>query len=104
MCRSTFRIIIYIYHDISALLTHSDFRQNFQPHLLMPQRRIAIMSNSGGVGKTTLAVNLAYQLARCQKSVAVFGCDPNGSLTLFCGLEDPPDAKKHIGLCFTSRV
>ena len=47
------------------------------------------MSNSGGVGKTTLTVNLAYHLARQGKSVAMFGCDPNGSLTLFCGLEDP---------------
>lgn len=62
----------------------------------MTQRRIAIMSNSGGVGKTTLAVNLAYQLARLQKRVAVFGCDPNGSLTLFCGLEDPPDANETL--------
>lgn len=50
---------------------------------------ISIMSNSGGVGKTTLTVNLAYQLARKQKTVAMFGCDPNGSLTLFSGLEDP---------------
>lgn len=58
----------------------------------MFQRKIAIMSNSGGVGKTTLAVNLAYQLARMKQKVALFGCDPNGSLTLFCGLEDPnPD-------------
>ncbi|NER80343.1 MAG: ParA family protein [Leptolyngbya sp. SIO1D8] len=62
----------------------------------MPQYRIAIMSNSGGVGKTTLAVNLAYQLSRMQKRVAIFGCDPNGSLTLFCGLEDPPDANNTI--------
>jgi len=62
----------------------------------MPQRRIAIMSNSGGVGKTTLAVNLAYQLARLQKQVAIFGCDPNGSLTLFCGLEDPPDPNQTL--------
>ncbi|MBD0335441.1 MAG: ParA family protein [Cyanobacteria bacterium Co-bin13] len=58
----------------------------------MPQKRIAIQSNSGGVGKTTLAVNLAYQLARKKQTVALFGCDPNGSLTLFCGLDDPvPD-------------
>ena len=59
----------------------------------MPQKIISIMSNSGGVGKTTLTVNLAYQLARKGKSVALFGCDPNGSLTLFCGLEDPPPEK-----------
>ncbi|MEO0373836.1 MAG: ParA family protein [Cyanobacteria bacterium P01_A01_bin.17] len=55
----------------------------------MPQKVISIMSNSGGVGKTTLTVNLAYQLARQGKTVAMLGCDPNGSLTLFCGLEDP---------------
>ena len=51
------------------------------------------MANSGGVGKTTLTVNLAYQLAKKGKSVAMFGCDPNGSLTLFCGLDDPPPKK-----------
>ena len=55
------------------------------------QKRISVMSNSGGVGKTTLAINLAYQLSRLGKTVALFGCDPNGSLTLFCGLDDPPD-------------
>lgn len=50
---------------------------------------VSIMSNSGGVGKTTLTVNLAFQLARKGKTVAMFGCDPNGSLTLFSGLDDP---------------
>lgn len=59
----------------------------------MAKKVISIMSNSGGVGKTTLTVNLAYQLAKKGKSVAMFGCDPNGSLTLFCGLEDPPAEK-----------
>lgn len=59
----------------------------------MPQQVISIMANSGGVGKTTLTVNLAYQLACRGKSVAMFGCDPNGSLTLFCGLDDPPPEK-----------
>lgn len=55
----------------------------------MRQKRIAIMSNAGGTGKSTVAVNLAYQLARLGKSVCVLGCDPNGSLTLFTGLDDP---------------
>lgn len=59
----------------------------------MLKKIISIMSNSGGVGKTTLTVNLAYQLARKGKKVAMFGCDPNGSLTLFCGLDDPPKEK-----------
>jgi len=59
----------------------------------MPQQVISIMANSGGVGKTTLTVNLAYQLALQGKTVAMLGCDPNGSLTLFCGLDDPPPEK-----------
>ena len=59
----------------------------------MLKKVISIMSNSGGVGKTTLTVNLAYQLARKGKKVAMFGCDPNGSLTLFCGLDDPSKEK-----------
>jgi chromosome partitioning protein len=57
----------------------------------MGQGRIAIMSNAGGTGKTTLAANIAYQLARLGKSVCIVGCDPNGSLALFVGLEDPVD-------------
>lgn len=72
--------------------SRADLLQGF-PHMTASsngtQKRISIMSNSGGVGKTTLAVNLAYQFARTGKSVVLLGCDPNGSLTLFCGLDDP---------------
>ncbi|NJR56818.1 MAG: ParA family protein [Acaryochloris sp. CRU_2_0] len=52
------------------------------------------MSNSGGVGKTTLTVNLAFQLARKNNTILMLGCDPNGSLTLFSGLDDPPPEKR----------
>jgi chromosome partitioning protein len=55
----------------------------------MNQVRIAVMSSAGGTGKSTVAVNTAYQLARLQKTVAVIDCDPNGSLALFTGLDDP---------------
>ncbi|NJL86158.1 MAG: ParA family protein [Leptolyngbyaceae cyanobacterium SM1_1_3] len=54
------------------------------------QLRIAVMSNAGGSGKSTLTVNVGYELAAQGYSVALFGLDPNGSLTLFCGLPDPP--------------
>ena len=54
------------------------------------QLRIAVMSNAGGSGKSTLTVNVGYELAVEGYSVALFGLDPNGSLTLFCGLSDPP--------------
>lgn len=57
----------------------------------MGQVKVAIMSNAGGTGKSTTTVNVAYQLARLDKSVCLLGCDPNGSLTLFTGLPDPDD-------------
>ncbi|MEM0978796.1 MAG: ParA family protein, partial [Cyanobacteria bacterium P01_H01_bin.58] len=47
------------------------------------------MSNAGGSGKTTLAVNVAYELASLGHSVCLFGFDPNASLTMFVGQEEP---------------
>ncbi len=55
----------------------------------MQQRRIAILSNAGGSGKTTLATHLAYLLAREKKSVVLFDLDPQGSVNLFGGLSYP---------------
>lgn len=54
----------------------------------MPSVRLAILSNAGGSGKTTLAAHLAYELSRRGASVALVDLDPQGSLSLFCGL--PP--------------
>ncbi len=62
----------------------------------MEQARIAIMSNAGGTGKSTLTVNVAYHLARLNRAVCLLGCDPNGSLTLFTGLEDPEDSAQTL--------
>lgn len=53
------------------------------------QVRLAVISNAGGSGKTTLSVHLAYELAKRRYNVALFDLDPQGSLTLFCGLEPP---------------
>jgi chromosome partitioning protein len=55
----------------------------------MNQLRLAILSNAGGSGKTTLATHLTYLLARSKHSVVTFDLDPQGSVTLFCGLERP---------------
>ncbi|MBG1267787.1 ParA family protein [Nostoc sp. WHI] len=62
---------------------------------------LAILSNAGGSGKTTLATHLAYELARCKVghhpcSVGLLDLDPQGSLSLFCGLEKPSTAEKSI--------
>lgn len=53
------------------------------------QIRLAVISNAGGSGKTTLSVHLAYELALHKYNVALFDLDPQGSLTLFCGLQSP---------------
>jgi len=60
------------------------------------QVRIALMSNAGGSGKTTLAVNVGYELFSAGYSVALFGLDPNASLKTFVGLggENPPPDRK----------
>jgi chromosome partitioning protein len=54
----------------------------------MSQIRIAIESNTGGSGKTTLAVHLGYVLGSKGYKVAIVELDPNGSLSLFTGSED----------------
>jgi chromosome partitioning protein len=57
------------------------------------QVRVAVMSNAGGTGKTTLATNTAYELAHQGHSVCLFGLDPNASLRMFLGLSQPEDIK-----------
>lgn len=47
---------------------------------------LSILANAGGVGKTTLGVHIAYELARRNFSVALFDLDPQRSLDVFCGL------------------
>lgn len=53
------------------------------------QVRLALLSNAGGSGKTTLAVHLAYLLGAKGFSVALIDLDPQGSVSLFAGLPRP---------------
>ncbi len=57
------------------------------------QMRLAIMTGAGGVGKTTLAVNLSYEIARLGHRVALFDLDPQGSVNVACRLNKNPAPK-----------
>lgn len=51
------------------------------------QVRLAIASNAGGSGKTTLAVHLAYAVANAGYKVVILELDANNSLRVFLKLE-----------------
>ncbi len=50
-------------------------------------RKIAIINQKGGVGKTTTTVNLGAALARRGQRVLLIDLDPQGHLTLHLGLD-----------------
>lgn len=56
---------------------------------------IALFNQSGGVGKSTLTMNLGYSLAKKKKKVLLLDLDPQASLTTFMGIE-PYELEKTI--------
>jgi chromosome partitioning protein len=56
---------------------------------------IAIFNQSGGVSKSTLTMNLGYQLTQLKQRVLLVDLDPQASLTAFMGLE-PADLEKTV--------
>jgi chromosome partitioning protein len=53
----------------------------------MSAKVIAFFNQSGGVGKTSLTMNLGYHLAKNNQKVLLVDMDPQCSLTTFMGLE-----------------
>lgn len=49
------------------------------------QITIAVLSNSGGAGKTTAVRNIAYEMGRVGLKVALIDLDPQHNLDMFCG-------------------
>ena len=74
---------------MSTLLASSDSAS--QSPTALRQIVLWIGANAGGVGKTTLAVHIGYEMAERGFDVALLDLDSNGSMSLFCGL--PKTAK-----------
>lgn len=65
-------------------------RQQLQSRLCRIKHRIIVLSGKGGVGKSTVAVNLAVSLARSGKRVGLLDVDIHGpSIPTMLGLENP---------------
>lgn len=57
-------------------------------------RKVAVINQKGGVGKTTTTVNLGYMLAKKGYKVTLIDLDPQGSLTVSLGV----DWQEHGGI------
>src|SRR5438128_7688913 len=66
-------------------------------------RRIAIINQKGGVGKTTTAVNLAAALAQAGQRVCVLDLDPQAHATTHLGVEPDGSAPSMYDVLVHSR-
>ena len=62
--------------------------------------KLTLLSNAGGVGKTTLTINLAYEIYLRGKTVAIVDLDNNCSLDVFLKLK-PCEIENSVESVFT---
>ena len=68
-----------------------------------PQIIVAFISQAGGAGKTTIAVNVAYELALRGYSVVILDFDFHHSVDIFLGLNTQKDRSLSSSIIFDSQ-
>ena len=66
-------------------------------------RVIAVSNQKGGVGKTVSCVNLGIGLAQEGKKVLLIDADPQGSLTISLGYEEPDEMEYSLATLMMNR-
>jgi chromosome partitioning protein len=65
---------------------------------------IAVFNQKGGVGKTTTCLNVAAVLAKAKRHPIVLDMDPQGHLSLACGLKNNHSSELNMAAFFEQKV